>query len=787
MIRLTKKIAMTILLGAACCLLAPGQAPPFSGTSWTPINAGLSNSSFGIAVLTVDPSTPSTLYAVTPKGGLFRTTDAAASWQAVSGIDSPSFVAIDPKTPSTIYGATPQGIVKSTDGGEHWNPANGNLTDSCFMLAIDPITPATVYGLSYGKIFKTTNGGETWKQIHAPPSDATSLYSTGSLAIDPIAPSTIYASANNGEIIKSTDGGEDWVTIKPGIPLSIFSTSTLPLVIDPRNPSILYAGSFGAAGTSKAPGVPPLDFGTGSISKSTDGGQTWVTVRTGIPSAALVVSLAVDPASPSTIYAGYAGSGGVLKSNDQGQSWTVINTAGINSAIVAVDFRTPSTLYAAYSDFSWTGSISKSTDGGSSWQPSNEGLAYYDLHTLAIDPVSPTTVYTGGAAGVFKSDNSGGNWTNLAVFHVSSGYIGEGPASVRSLLINFKSSNILYVETLRANGCAVDDTTVFKSWDDGATWSDSISPPGSGCNLGGYSAYTTLMAMDPVDPETIYLGETEDEDGIFALLRSTNGGASWSSIWNTGSGPPSGLNAMAIDPVTPATLYAGLYTGVFKSTDGGATWNVTALKDTFVTALTIDRTNPNILYAGATGGPFKSTDGGANWVPINSGLTGLVTSIVIAPNDASTVYAATAGSGVYKSTDDGSNWVRFNDGLTSLNIQALAIAPGTPTTLYAATPVGVFRVADAVVTKVPVATEAPWAAAIAAMKAAAGTDSLNFWQWAWYWQYLPAFTDAPAGFGGVGSISPDVMEQIITAGGGDPRQNVSTEQWVVYFRQVVPQ
>ena len=215
-----------------------------------------------------------------------------------------------------------------------------------------------VYGLSYGKIFKTTNGGETWKQIHAPPSDATSVYSNGSLAIDPTAPSTIYASANNGEIIKSTDGGEDWMTVKPGIPLSIFSTSALPLVIDPRNPSILYAGSFAAAATSTAPGVPPLDFGNGSISKSTDGGQTWITVRTGIPSSALVVSLAVDPASPSTVYAGYGG--GVLKSTDQGQSWSVINTAinpgGNSGAIVAVDFRTPSTLYAAYSDLTGTGS-----------------------------------------------------------------------------------------------------------------------------------------------------------------------------------------------------------------------------------------------------------------------------------------------------------------------------------------------------------------------------------------------------------------------------------------------
>jgi hypothetical protein len=73
------------------------------------------------------------------------------------------------------------------------------------------------------------------------------------------------------------------------------------------------------------------------------------------------------------------------------------------------------------------------------------------------------------------------------------------------------------------------------------------------------------------------------------------------------------------------------------------------------------------------------------------------------------------------------------------------------------------------------------------MKSAAGTDNANFWQWAWYWQYLPAFSGAPAGFGVGGSISPEVMEKIVTTGGGDSLRNVSAEQWVSYFRQVAPQ
>ena len=63
----------------------------------------------------------------------------------------------------------------------------------------------------------------------------------------------------------------------------------------------------------------------------------------------------------------------------------------------------------------------------------------------------------------------------------------------------------------------------------------------------------------------------------------------------------------------------------------------------------------------------------------------------LAPNDSNIVYAATSGDGIYNSVDGGGNWVRFNDGLTNLNIRALAIARGPQTTLYAATPGGVFR------------------------------------------------------------------------------------------------
>jgi hypothetical protein len=91
---------------------------------------------------------------------------------------------------------------------------------------------------------------------------------------------------------------------------------------------------------------------------------------------------------------------------------------------------------------------------------------------------------------------------------------------------------------------------------------------------------------------------------------------------------------------------------------------------------------------------------------------------------------------------------------------------------------------DAFVTKFPAVPD-PWQQAITVMTTAAGTDSLNFWEWAWRWQYLPAFQGAPTGFGVVGSISTRAMDQIIVAGGGDGFRIVSAEQWVLDYRQVI--
>ncbi len=86
-------------------------------------------------------------------------------------------------------------------------------------------------------------------------------------------------------------------------------------------------------------------------------------------------------------------------------------------------------------------------------------------------------------------------------------------------------------------------------------------------------------------------------------------------VW-TSRGPPGQDRALAIDPTTPGTLYAGTSAGVFERTDAGATWvapNPGLPEYNSVLALAIDPITPRTPYAGTADGAFKSTDAGAIW------------------------------------------------------------------------------------------------------------------------------------------------------------------------------
>jgi hypothetical protein len=142
---------------------------------------------------------------------------------------------------------------------------------------------------------------------------------------------------------------------------------------------------------------------------------------------------------------------------------------------------------------------------------------------------------------------------------------------------------------------------------------------------------------------------------LLFLITQTGIASAGVNVW-TSNGPEGGIiHALAIDPATPDTLYAGTLNGggVVKSTNGGTNWYPvnTGLPNTSVYALAIDPATPDTLYAGTGGGVFKSTNGGTNWDPVNTGLTDTyVHALAVDPATPSTLYAGTYGGGVFDRT-----------------------------------------------------------------------------------------------------------------------------------------
>ena len=165
------------------------------------------------------------------------------------------------------------------------------------------------------------------------------------------------------------------------------SRTVYAIAIDPVNTSTLYVASNG-------------------VSKSTDGGATWVTPSNALSGGKVgnVQSLIINPGNPSVLYAGLTNSinintngngNDIYKSNTGGLTWVPTSTLLGNGFALALDPSSPDTVYAGGSFF--PGGISKTTDGGNSFQEASNGLNNRLVTALAIDPLSPSTIYAGSS------------------------------------------------------------------------------------------------------------------------------------------------------------------------------------------------------------------------------------------------------------------------------------------------------------------------------------------------------------------------------------------------------
>ncbi|MGH9851661.1 MAG: IPT/TIG domain-containing protein [Blastocatellia bacterium] len=278
---------------------------------------------------------------------------------------------------------------------------------------------------------------------------------------------------------------------------------------------------------------------------------------------------------------------------------------------------------------------------------------------VAIDPSNPNTVYAGvsqrglGLSGVFKSVDGGASWN---------------PTGMPSLSVNALAIDPTRTSTIYASVSSVTAAGIYKSTDAGASWT-----------LTGYRFGASALAIDPKQPNTIYIGA-----GSGGVFKSTDGGVTWN---RPNSSFIQSFHSMVLDPQNPLLIYGATQNnGVFKSADGGVTWNPTAPIDrnTARPYLAIDPNNTSVLYA-AYLDIYKTTNGGASWSKINNNLADPnASAVAIDPSNTNTVYIGTYSSyGVmYRSTNGGASWSAFNTGLPQRSVLSLVV-DGAGTSLHA--------------------------------------------------------------------------------------------------------
>jgi len=191
-----------------------------------------------------------------------------------------------------------------------------------------------------------------------------------------------------------------------------------------------------------------------------------------------------------------------------------------------------------------------------------------------------------------------------------------------------------------------------------------------------------------IDPSSLQLFMQEH---IMEFFKTTDSGATW---YLTGMGNHDTL-ALAISPSDPSTVYAATWgEGVFKSSDGGRNWKATGLANADIDALSIDPLTPSTVYAGSNSeGIYKTTNGGRTW-----GFTGLANHFIFAlANDpfTSQLCMRVLHRKVHtKQLTAVKLGMRSIAALQSTVVNAMAVDPSAPSTVYAGTEVGVFRTED---------------------------------------------------------------------------------------------
>jgi photosystem II stability/assembly factor-like uncharacterized protein len=319
--------------------------------------------------------------------------------------------------------------------------------------------------------------------------------------------------------------------------------------------------------------------------------------------------------------------------------------------------------------------------GGSAFRLTVDGRRVPPAVMLSTPPLTfsskkvGTTSTTGTSAGATRrsravadaSDPSSGQWTLIGpqplLYNASLGTEGvQHSGQVNALAVDPRNSNVVYL--------GADGGGVWKTTDGGQAWTP-LTDYQSSLEVGA-------LALDPSNPDVVYAGTDLNNDSFCndgeGILKSTDGGATWTQlagplpygaglvarIWSLAVSPSDGNVLLAVDQSA-----AGI--GLYRSADGGNTWNRVVAPETTGNGYQVlfDPTNGSIAYA-SLDTVYKSTDGGDTWAAANGTGSNVLPAgsyiwLAIAPSSPSTLYAGTgaepsSGTYMYKTVDGGQNW-----------------------------------------------------------------------------------------------------------------------------------
>jgi len=640
--RTLRALALTVLIFAASARAA----------HWTPIGpwGGM------VGGVAVDPTTPSTVYAVST-GGVFRSTDSGATWVSrnvgirdIGYYDGFGHIAIDPQQPSTLYLVRglgfPEPLLRSTDAGATWAPTTLVDLDNAHSVAVHPQAHDTIYVMDWQKVRVSTDAGTTWHTTTV----LTSYENDVSLVLDPVDPEVAYLAANydapaftEGGVYKTTDHGLTWQRVNTGLP----TDDPVGLAIDPGPPSVLHLAT------------------TDGMFNSADGGATWTEALTPVP-CVYYDGLRVDPAVANRLWA--ATCNGVFTSTDGGVTWAATGPGITMPSILAVGAG-GGAVFAATEGHG----LFRSIDGGATWTPQNQGLAAHGVTDFVTLPGGTSTIYAGTKRqGIQKTTDGGTTWARA-----DAGITYAGTQTVGKIALDRQYPATLF---------ATVDGNVWKTADGGASW----APSGSGLPSG---KYVWAVAVDPTNSAVVYAGINDLTIGAPLVYKSTDGGASWLPTPLAATAALIKIDVIVVDPVTPSNVYAGGGRGatVARSTDGGASWTPVSVSFPGFDAgsLLIDPQHPSTLYAGTyQDGLHRSLDAGLSWTRLNAFTNYGVSGLALDPATPAHVFASFE-SGLVASLDAGAS---FSDvtgdikaGMPYPLVSAMAVDPTNPIRLLAAT------------------------------------------------------------------------------------------------------